>query len=310
MKPSTSTERARRLFVTGSVAGTVAALTGWLRLASAESPPPAAADGRPAIKGRAPVIFVGHGSPMNVINDNAFTRRLRTWGFELGQPRAIGVVSAHWLTTGDMQVSTTDRPATIHDFGGFPAVLHARRYPAPGAPAAAQRAMGLMSPRRVVAESVRGLDHGAWSILTHLYPAADVPVFQVSIAIDRPGVYQHSVGRALAALRDEGVLIIGSGNVVHNLRATMPGQADSEHGLQPWAEEFDQRVKAALEAGDWRALADHEHLSAAALQAVPYPDHYDPLLSAVGAAQSDEKAKMIFEGFQAGTLSMRCVQWG
>jgi 4,5-DOPA dioxygenase extradiol len=285
-------------------------LTGWLRLASAESPPPVAADGRPAIKGRTPVIFVGHGSPMNVINDNAFTRRLRTWGFELGQPRAILVVSAHWLTTGDVQVSTTDRPPTIHDFGGFPAVLHARRYPAPGAPATAQRALGLMSPRRVVAESVRGLDHGAWSVLSHLYPAADVPVFQVSIAIDRPGVYQHSVGRALAALRDEGVLIIGSGNIVHNLRATMPGQADSEHGLQPWAEDFDQHARAALEAGDWRALADFERLSAGALQAVPYPDHYFPLLSAIGAAESDEKAKMIFEGFQAGTLSMRCVQWG
>jgi 4,5-DOPA dioxygenase extradiol len=310
MKPSTSTERARRLFVTGSVAGTVAALTGWLRLANAESPPPAAADGRPAIKGRAPVIFVGHGSPMNVLADNAFTRRLRAWGFAIGQPRAILVVSAHWLTEGDVQVSTTDRPATIHDFGGFPAALHARRYPAPGAPAAAQRALGLMSPHRVVADPIRGLDHGAWSVLIHLYPAADVPVFQVSIAMNRPGAYQHSIGRALAALRDEGVLIVGSGNIVHNLRATMPGQADSAHGLQTWAEEFDQRVKAALEAGDWRALADYERLSAFALQAVPYPDHYYPLLSAVGAAQQGEGANAIFEGFQAGTLSMRCVQWG
>jgi 4,5-DOPA dioxygenase extradiol len=147
-------------------------------------------------------------------------------------------------------------------------------------------------------------------VLTHLYPAADVPVFQLSIDIARPGAYHLGLGRALAALRDEGVLILGSGNVVHNLRDTHGGAPASSRGLAPWADEFDQRSKQAIDAHDTRALVDYPRLSAEALRAVPFPDHYYPLLYALGAAQRGERPRHVYEGFQAGTLSMRCVQWG
>ena len=143
-----------------------------------------------------------------------------------------------------------------------------------------------------------------------MYPQADVPVFQLSIDITKSGSYHHAIGRALAGLREDNVLIVGSGNVVHNLRATMRDQPDTPHGLTPWAEEFDVQVKAAIDAGDARALMAYESLTPGALTAVPFPDHYFPLLYAMGAAQSGERARHVFEGFQAGTLSMRCVQWG
>ncbi|MEO8133269.1 MAG: class III extradiol ring-cleavage dioxygenase [Betaproteobacteria bacterium] len=165
------------------------------------------------------------------------------------------------------------------------------------------------APRNVGA-ATRGLDHGAWSVLRHMYNQADVPVFQLSIDITRPGAYHHSIGRALAALRDEGVLMVGSGNVVHNLRATMRGQPDTPQGLTPWAEAFDVRAKAVIDAGDARVLMAYESLTPGAPMAVPYPDHYFPLLYAMGASQAGEEPKHVYEGFQSGTLSMRCVQWG
>jgi len=264
----------------------------------------------PLMKGRAPSLFIGHGSPMNAVQDNTFTRMLRDWGNELGRPRAILMVSAHWLTDGGTQVSLAERPATIHDFGGFPPELFAQRYPAPGAPALARAAAQRLAPRAVGLTPDRGLDHGAWTVLKFLYPAADVPVFQLSIDINRPPAYHLAIGRAVAGLRDESVMVIGSGNVVHNLRATMRGVPDSPNGLTPWAEAFDQRAKQALDAGDSAALLAYERLSPGAETAVPFPDHYYPMLYALGAAQQGERVRHRFEGFQAGTLSMRCVQWG
>ena len=175
---------------------------------------------------------------MNALQDNRFTRTLQRWGREIGAPRAIVVVSAHWLTPRSTRVSTASAPETIHDFGGFPAELHAMRYPAPGAPALAAQTALRLGPRPVGVDAARGLDHGAWTVLHRLYPAADVPVFQVSVDIAQSGAYHLAVGRALGALRDDGVLVLGSGNIVHNLGATERGAGETAHGTTAWAEDF------------------------------------------------------------------------
>jgi 4,5-DOPA dioxygenase extradiol len=299
----------RQVLLGGSALAAASGLAGWWRTSGAAQVAPEPPDNRPLMTGRAPAIFIGHGSPMNAIQDNDFTRTLRQWGRELGVPKAILVVSAHWLTQGEVKVSLSPRPQTIHDFGGFPAQLNTMAYPAPGAPAFAQRAASRLGPQRIGLADDRGLDHGAWTVLHHLYPSANVPVFQWSIDITRDGAYHLAAGRALAALRDEGVLILGSGNVVHNLGDTVRDAIASPRGLAPWADEFDQRVKQAIDAGDTRALANYAHLTPQAQQAVPLPDHYFPLLYAAGAAQRGEQPRHVFEGFQGGTISMRCVQW-
>ena len=304
--------RRRVLLAVG--AGTGFALTGalaaGLRGALAAAPQPVGADDRPALRGRAPALFVGHGSPMNAVQDNRFTRTLKRWGYEIGLPRAIVVVSAHWLTPRSTRVSGASAPETIHDFGGFPAELQTMTYPAPGAPALAARTAARLGPRASAIDAERGLDHGAWTVLHRLYPVADVPVFQLSIDIAQAAPYHLAVGRALAALRDEGVLVIGSGNIVHNLSATERGAGETAHGLTAWAEDFDQQVKRALDAGDHGALVAYDRLTSGVPMAVPSPDHYFPLLYALGAARPDEAPRHVFEGFQAGTLSMRCLQWG
>ena len=269
----------------------LASLAGMADIANAQSP-----------VRRMPVIFIGHGSPMNAISDNPFTRALQAWGAALPSPTAILSVSAHWLTPGQTLVTVDERPKTIHDFGGFPRELHEMQYPAPGAPAIAREA-GLRVKQSVTQGSDQwGLDHGTWSVLHHLFPKADIPVFQLSIDYDRPGAFHHAVGRDLSALRDKGVLIMGSGNVVHNLRAT---DRDAQVGLtasRPWAQAFDDAFKSAL------ALMNYAKLPGAEM-AVATPDHYYPVLYALGAAAPNEAAKTIFEAFHSGTLSMRCLQF-
>ena len=308
MSPQTPAQARRRVLLAGTGIAAVSGLIGWWQRSGA-APAPELPDGRPPLQGRAPVLFVGHGSPMNALADNDYTRTLRAWGRQIGQPKAILMVSAHWLTQQQVMVSVADQPETIHDFGGFPPELFRQRYPAPGAPDAARRAAARLAPQQVQ-QPQRGLDHGAWTVLKHLYPAADVPVAQLSIDISRSGGFHLGLGRALAQLRDEGVLIIGSGNIVHNLGDTMRGVDNSRRGLARWADDFDQAARQALDAGDHRALVDYPRLSAEGLRAVPFPDHYFPLLYALGAAQADERPRHVFEGFQAGTLSMRCLQWG
>lgn len=299
----------RRALVGGGVVALAAGLNDLWRYSHAATVPEAP-DDRPRMQGTAPALFIGHGSPMNAVQDNDFTRHLRRWGRELGLPKAVLVVSAHWLTEGQAAVSVDERPATVHDFGGFPPELYAQRYPAPGAPAWAERTAGRLAPRTVGRQAGRGLDHGAWTVLKHLYPAADVPVFQLSIDITREAAHHLAVGRAIAALRGEGVMVIGSGNVVHNLGDTVRGEPPSLRGQRDWADDFDQRVKAALDAGDTPALLAYQKLGPHGPRAVPYPDHYFPLLYALGSAQAGERPRHVFEGFQAGTLSMRCLQWG
>jgi len=300
----------RRRLATASAAGAaLLALGAWLREggpANAQTMPSTL----PPMRGPAPALFIGHGSPMNAIQNNRFTQALTRWGEALGRPKAILMVSAHWLTERDTRVATTAQPTLIYDFGGFPAPLYEVRYPAPGAPAEAHKAAARLAPRLVGQDATRGLDHGAWTVLKHLYPAADVPVFQLSIDITRDGGFHLAMGRALAALRDEGVMIVGSGNVVHNLRILDTGAGETARASQSWAQGYDDAVKRALDAADHMALAEWDRLSAGASTAVPFPDHYFPLLYAAGAAQSGERPRHVFEGFHEGTLSMRCVQWG
>jgi 4,5-DOPA dioxygenase extradiol len=269
-----------------------------------------AAAGKEPVLSRMPVLFIGHGSPMNAIQTNAFTQRLSRWAKDLPLPRAILVVSAHWLSKGVTGVTAHLNPPTIHDFSGFPGELHEMQYRAPGHPELAEQASRLVRHGQGVLTTQWGLDHGTWTVLRHLYPKADIPVFQVSIDYDEPGAFHLAVGRELAALRDQGVLIIGSGNIVHNLGATVRVMAPSTTAAREWAQDFDERVKAALDLGDDKALANYLSLGDSARMAVPTPDHYWPLLYAVGAAKGAGAPSHVYEGFQAGTLSMRCLQFG
>ena len=259
---------------------------------------------------RMPVIFVGHGSPMNAISDNAFTRRLGAWGAELPRPAAILSISAHWMTPGSTLVGIQPKPRTIHDFGGFPRQLHEMQYPAPGAPGIAAATAGLMAPLQVRGSEEWGLDHGTWTVLHHMFPKADVPVFQLSIDYDKPGSFHYGLGRRLSALRNRGVLVMGSGNIVHNLRATFRGAPEASTAMTAWAGGFDDAVRVALEGRDDRRLLEYERLHAEARMAVPTPDHYWPFLYALGAADPGEIPKTTYASFHSGTLSMRCLQFG
>lgn len=259
---------------------------------------------------RMPSVFVAHGSPMNAIEDNDFTQALKQWGQAIGRPMAILVVSAHWLTPNETKVAVQTLPKTIHDFGGFPKALFDMQYTAVGSPEFANQAIQALTSLGAKPSTDWGLDHGAWSVLCHMYPKADVPVFQVSLDYAKGGAYHFGVGRALASLRDKGLLLLGSGNVTHNLRALDFDAPSGEVATRKWAQTFDAAVKAALIANDVKALCEYKDLDPGASMSVPAPDHYWPLLYALGAAHIDEPAKFVFEGFQAGTLSMRCVQWG
>jgi 4,5-DOPA dioxygenase extradiol len=290
----------------GLAGGMGAALTAMERALAAQ----VQEQGRPP---KMPSIFIGHGSPMNALQDNRFSRRLRQWGADIGQPRAILMVSAHWLTQGGTAVAVVSQPETIHDFGGFPQALQDMQYPARGSPAFAQQALLALREGNAAGaapSSAWGLDHGAWTVLHHMYPKADVPVFQVSIDYAQGGKHHFALGRALAGLREKGVLVAGSGNVVHNLRATEESDDINPQASKPWAQAYDGAVKAALRSGAVEALMDYQSLHAAHTAAVPTPDHYWPLLYALGAAGFGEKPAFTFEGFQNGTISMRCMQWG
>lgn len=258
---------------------------------------------------RMPVLFIGHGSPLNALSDNAFSRRLRAWGTEVPKPTAILAISAHWLTPGHTLVAAQERHRTIHDFGGFPQALHEMQYPAPGHPELARRIETKLSKVSVKTNSQWGLDHGTWSVLTHLFPAADIPVLQLSIDYDQLGTFHHELGAELRFLRDQGVLIVGSGNIVHNLRATARGVPEGPKAVASWAQDFDDEVARALAARDDKALVNYE-MRKGAQMAAPTPDHYWPFLYALGAAYPDEKTKTVYASFQAGTISMRCLQWG
>jgi len=248
---------------------------------------------------RMPVLFVGHGSPMNAIEGNAFTRALREVRKGLPAPKAICVVSAHWVTRG-CQVQGADWPRTIHDFYGFPRPLYEVQYPAPGAPEVAKR---LAMEQHLLVDHQWGLDHGAWSVLRHLYPEADVPAFQVSLDHARTFAEHLALGEELRALRERGVLILGSGNLVHNLHRIsweFPASA------YPWAEEFDAKVKVAIEQRDLESLAAPDRWGSKLLaDAHPTLEHYAPILYCLGATDETDRLTYPYEGIEYGTISMR-----
>ena len=266
---------------------------------------------------RMPVLFVGHGSPMNAIEDNAWRRSWQAIGTELlaraERPQLILCISAHWLTRGGWQVTGMAAPKTIHDFGGFPQALFDQQYPAPGAPAvAASLAKELKSPATGAPLGVDldtwGLDHGTWSVLKPMFPKADISVLQLSMDYSRPPGEHYALGRQLEALRERGVLIVGSGNTVHNLRAMRQGTAANE--AYDWAEQFDTVVQEQISTGQLDALQNFQSLGAVAQQAHPTYEHYLPLLYAAGAARSTDKPRFFNTGYQGAAISMRSVLWG
>jgi 4,5-DOPA dioxygenase extradiol len=257
---------------------------------------------------RMPVLFVGHGSPMNAIEDNVWSRRLRELGKELPKPKAVLAVSAHWYVAGTF-TTANERPETIHDFGGFPEALYRVQYPAHGKPDLARRAVQMLGDRGASTRADWGLDHGTWTVLVHLLPSADVPVVQLSID-GRLAPAQHlEIGRALSPLRDEGVLILGSGNIVHNLRHALGGLRANNPATPEWAREFDARVTRALSDRDSYALTQALDTDAGRLSQ-PTPDHYLPLLYVAGASTAEDPVGFPVEGFDLGSLSMRAVRFG
>ncbi|APX21576.1 MAG: 4,5-DOPA dioxygenase extradiol [Rhodobacteraceae bacterium] len=249
---------------------------------------------------RLPVVFLGHGSPMNAIEDNAYSRSWAELGRSLPRPQAILVVSAHWMTRGSTLVNVTRRPETIHDFYGFPQELFEERYPAPGAPDVAAEVVSILASHHAEGDETWGLDHGAWSVLKFLYPEADVPVFQLSIDMQADLPEHVAIGRALAELRNRGVLILGSGNVVHNLRAMRFGGTPHD-----WAEEFDTLFADRLGAGDVATLADRGKLGTLLRMAHPSLDHYLPALTVAGAADDRDQLLFMNDAIDLSSVSMR-----
>ena len=256
---------------------------------------------------RLPAIFFGHGNPMNALLDNAYTQAWAGVGAALPKPRAILCISAHWFVP-ETGVTISTAPRTIHDFGGFPPALYEVAYPAPGDPALARRVQQMLAPLPVALDDRWGLDHGAWAVLKHVYPRADVPIVQLSIDEREPGAFHYEIGKRLAPLRDEGVLIVGSGNLVHNLHAFAWGK----HNVEPfdWALRFEQRAREMLAAGEQQPLVDYERLGRDALLSIPTPDHYVPLLYVIATRQRDDRISFPVEGVDGGSVSMLAVQIG
>lgn len=252
---------------------------------------------------RMPALFLAHGNPMNAIADNEFTHSLAALTADLPRPEAVLVVSAHWLTRGTHVLSAA-QPRTIHDFGGFPRELYEIQYPAPGAPAYADRVSALTGAET---DSSWGLDHASWSVLRHMWPGADVPVFELSLDMSAPLQAHWDLGARLAPLRDEGVLVAGSGNIVHNLGRVVWEDAAPAY---PWAEEFDAWVADALERGDEGALVHYERGGMAARLAVPTTEHYLPLLYPAAMRAEDDAVTFPHTGIDMASVSMCCVRFG
>ena len=245
---------------------------------------------------------------MNALLRNSYTEKWSAIGLRLPHPKAILCVSAHWFIQ-DAAVTVSTSPRTIHDFGGFPQELYEVQYPAPGDPELAARVQKLLAPLPVRRDERWGLDHGAWSVLRHVYPSAEIPVVQLSIDETQPPSFHFEIGNRLAVLRDEGVLIVGSGNLVHNLHAYAWGQ----HAQEPydWAVAFENRVRELLRAEEYRPLIDYESkLGREAILAAPTPDHYLPLLYVAGARTASERVAFPVEGVDGGSISMLAVEVG
>jgi 4,5-DOPA dioxygenase extradiol len=261
----------------------------------------------PETPARLPALFLGHGNPMNALQANVWTRGWAALGAALPRPRAVLAISAHWYIERTA-VTAMEAPRTIHDFGGFPPELFAVRYPAPGDAALAARVQQLLAPLPVSADQDWGLDHGAWSVLCHLYPRAEVPVVQLSIDETQPPAFHYQLGERLRPLREEGILLLGSGDIVHNLHAYGWGR----HRQEPydWAQRFEARVRQGLMSGAHAPLIDYPLLGPDAVLAVPTPEHYLPLLYILGASVPGETVSFPVQGMDGGSVSMLAVQFG
>ena len=257
--------------------------------------------------GLIPAIFFGHGNPMNAVSSNAYTDAWRMIGKQIPRPKAILSISAHWYVP-DTGVTVSTAPRTIHDFGGFPSELYQVEYPAPGDPVLARRVQQLLAPMDVKLDNSWGLDHGTWSVLKHVYPVADIPVVQLSIDETKPPSFHFEIGKKLVQLRDEGVLIVGSGNLVHNLHTYAWGG----HPRDPydWAVRFESAARDCMLAADFRSLIEYERLGRDAALSIPTPDHYLPLLYVLAARQSNDGIRFPVEGVDGGSISMLTVQIG
>lgn len=264
-----------------------------------------------------PALFIGHGSPMNTLYDNSYTRAWRALGASLPEkPRAVLAISAHWYINGTA-VTAMPMPKTIHDFGGFPRELHEFRYPAEGEPGLAAEVQKLLTPTEVSLDQGWGVDHGTWSVLAHVFPQADVPVVQLSIDHRQPAAWHFDIGRRLAPLREEGVLILGSGNVVHNLRLidsnAMMAQGNGMSGggeAYPWATQFECAMRSAIAAGDDASVIDYGKFGEAARLSVPTAEHYLPLLYVLGVRARGDTVSFPVDGIDLASISMLSVKLG
>ncbi|HEY8102132.1 MAG TPA: 4,5-DOPA dioxygenase extradiol [Burkholderiaceae bacterium] len=256
-------------------------------------------------RNRMPAIFFGHGNPMYAIEENAYTKAWRQLGASLPRPKAILAISAHWTTRGTA-VTVMAMPKTIHDFGGFPQALFDMQYPAPGDPALAQRVRDLLAPIDVHLDHAWGLDHGTWAVLRHTYPNADVPVIQLSIDVTQPAGFHFDVGRKLAALREEGILVIGSGNVVHNLRSMIWGDA----AAFDWATRFNDKVRGHLLRGELEQIVNYQQEGPDAKLSIPTSEHFLPLLYIIGTKQEGESISIVVDGIEGGSISMLTAMIG
>ena len=254
-----------------------------------------------------PVLFLGHGSPMNAIEENQFVTGFRNLAKNLPKPNAILCISAHWFTNGT-KITAMEMPKTIHDFGGFPQALFEVQYPAHGSPELAIETNKLLLPVEVELDETWGLDHGAWSVIKHLYPNAEVPVIQLSIDYTKPPEYHFELAGKLSALRQKGILIIGSGNIVHNLRLVDYQNFDRDNYGYDWAIEARETVNNYLIDGNFQPLIDYEKQNKALQIAIPTPEHYLPLIYTLGLKDKTEEMSLFNDKLVAGSLSMTSVK--
>ena len=256
-----------------------------------------------------PVLFIGHGSPMNGIEDTAFSRRWSQMAKEIPTPKAVLVVSAHWFTKGT-KITAMDFPKTIHDFGGFPQELFDVQYPAPGNPVLAKETAELLHSAHVEFDHDWGLDHGAWTIIRHMYPEANIPVLQLSIDYTKGPQYHYDLAKELNALRKKGVLIIGSGNMVHNLRMVAWDRLNDPEYAYDWAIQMNNKFKELIQAGDHKPLINYSSLGKEAMLAIPTPEHYLPLMYTLGLKNSQDDVSFFNDKAVGGSLTMTSVKIG
>lgn len=258
---------------------------------------------------RMPVLFIGHGSPMNGIENNNFSQTWKDLPKQFPTPTAVICISAHWLTRGTF-ITAMDKPKTIHDFGGFPDALFQVQYPSPGNPTLAEETAALFKQTQVGLDHDWGLDHGAWTVIRHMYPKANIPVLQFSIDYHKPASYHYELAKELSVLRNKGVLIIGSGNMVHNLRMVAWDKINTAEFGFDWAIEMNELFKQKIADSDHQPLLKYETLHKAATLAIPTPDHYFPLIYTLGLQQGKEEIKFFNDSLVAGSLTMTSVRIG